>query len=302
MAVGGEPDAHRDRHLEGVPDAARHAPADQIAAVAHRARRGVALLPAEGLGALAVAFAQGLAAVGPAVVLVAFGIAAQAELERVDLQRDGQLVHRGFQRIDGGRRTGAAHVAGCGKIELGEPVGVFRVGRGVEQAGPAGLLPKVILVLRGQGHRIMGDRIQGSVGLRAQRNALDHRRAVAQHIHLLPGQHDAHGSPQRARRERREHRLELRAQGHAEGAAHEGRHDAQLVRLQAEHAAEIALHVLHALGLVVDREPAVLLDDRRGGKELHRVVVLDRRRVFALVAHGSGGERRAGSRRAASAG
>ena len=43
MAVGGEADAHGDRHLEGIPDAARHAPADQLAAVAHRrAARGCA--------------------------------------------------------------------------------------------------------------------------------------------------------------------------------------------------------------------------------------------------------------------
>ena len=140
----------------------------------------------------------------------------------------------------------------------------------------------------------MGDRLQRAVGLRAHGDALDHRGAVAQRIHLLARQHDAHGSPEGARREHGEHRLERRAQGHAEGAAHEGRHDAQLLGLQGEDAAEIALHVLHALGLVVDREPAVLLDDRRGGEELHRVVVLDRGRVFALVAHGGGGERRPG--------
>jgi len=71
VAVGGEHDAHRDRHLQGFPDARRHAEADQIAAVAHRARRGVALVPAERLCALAVAFAQRLAAERLVLVLVA---------------------------------------------------------------------------------------------------------------------------------------------------------------------------------------------------------------------------------------
>ena len=96
MAVGGEHDAHRDRHLQGFPDARRHAPADQIAAVAHRARLGIALGPAERLRALTVALAQRLAAVRLVLVLVAVRIAAQAKLERVELERDREFVHGGF--------------------------------------------------------------------------------------------------------------------------------------------------------------------------------------------------------------
>ena len=103
MAVGGQHDAHGDRHLQRFPDAGRHAPADQVAAVAHRARLRIALVPAERLRALAVAFAQCLAAVGPITVLVAIRIAAQAKLERIELERDRKLVHRAFERIDAGR-------------------------------------------------------------------------------------------------------------------------------------------------------------------------------------------------------
>ena len=99
MAVGGEHDAHRDRHLQRFPDAGRHAPADQIAAVAHRARLGIALVPAERLRALAVAFAQRLAAERLVLVLVAVRVAPQAKLERIELERDRKLVHRGFERI-----------------------------------------------------------------------------------------------------------------------------------------------------------------------------------------------------------
>ena len=97
MAVGGEHDAHRDRHLQRLPDARRHAPADQIAAVAHRARLGIALVPAERLRALAVAFAQRLAAVRLVLVLVAVRIAPQAKLERIELERDRELVHRAIR-------------------------------------------------------------------------------------------------------------------------------------------------------------------------------------------------------------
>ena len=169
----------------GFPDARRHAPADQIAAVAHRARLGVALVPAERLRALAVAFAQRLAAVRPVLVLIAVRIAPQAKLERVELERDRQLVHRGFERKERGGGARRAHVARGREIELGEPVRVFRIGRFVEQAGPAGLLPMEVLVLRGHGHRIVRDHVERSAGVRADRDALDHRRPVAQHVHLL---------------------------------------------------------------------------------------------------------------------
>ena len=142
MAIGGQHDAHSDRHLQCFPHAGRHAPADQLAAVAHRARLGIALVPAERLGALAVAFAQRLAAVRPIVVLIALRITPQAKLERIELERDRKLVHRGFERKDGGGGAWRAHVAWGRKIEPRELVRVFRIGGFVQQArtspSPAG--------------------------------------------------------------------------------------------------------------------------------------------------------------------
>ena len=126
-----------ERHLQRLPDARRHAPADQVAAVAHRARRGVALAPAERLRALAVAFLQLLAGVGQAVVLVAVRVAANAQFHRVELERDGEFVHRAFERIDAGGGTRRAHVAGRGDVEPRELVLVFGVGALVERAAHA---------------------------------------------------------------------------------------------------------------------------------------------------------------------
>ena len=124
----------------------------------------------------------------------------------------------------------------------------------------------------------------------AERDALNHRGPITQRVHLRPSQHHPHGALQRPRRQHGQHHLELRTQPRAESAAHERRHDAHILRLHAEHAAEITLHVLHALGLVVDRELAVALDDHRRGIELHRVVVLDRDIIFGVVAHRRRGE------------
>ena len=117
MAVGGQHDAGGGRHLQRFPDARRHAPADQLAAVAHRARLGLALVPAERLRALAVAFAQLLAGVGKVLVLVAVRVASQPQLQRIELERDGKLVHRAFERVDAGRRARRAHVGGRGNVE-----------------------------------------------------------------------------------------------------------------------------------------------------------------------------------------
>src|SRR3954469_1013418 len=111
MAIPGEHDAHRDRHLQGLPDTSRHAPADQLVAVAHRARLWLALGPAKRLSALAVAFAQALAAVGSIRDLVVIRITPQAKLKRVELQRHRKLVHRTLERVDARCRAWGAHVA-----------------------------------------------------------------------------------------------------------------------------------------------------------------------------------------------
>ena len=161
-------DAHRDRHLQRFPDARRHAPAHQLVAVAHRTRLGVALVPTERFRALAVAIAQALAAVRPVGVLVAIRIAPQAQLQRIELERDRQLVHRAFERIDAGRGAWSAHVARRRKIEPRELVRVFRVGALVEQAGPAGLLPMEVLVLRRHRDRFVRDRVERSAGICAE--------------------------------------------------------------------------------------------------------------------------------------
>ena len=108
---------------------------------------------------------------------------------------------------------------------------------------------------------------------------------MAESVHLLARQHEAHRTLQRAGGEHRQHGLILRPQSRPERAADERRDHAQIVRLQVEDGAEIALHVLHALGLVVDRELAVAVPHHRRRVQFHRIVMLGRDEVFRLVAH-----------------
>src|SRR5258708_523762 len=219
--------------------------------------------PAERLGALPVALAQLLAAIGLVGVLIAVRIAAQAQLDRVELERDRKLVHRAFERKRAGRGARRAHVAGGGKVELGQLVRVVRVGALVEEPRPAGLLSLKILVLRGHRDGVVGDRFERAGARGAELDALKHGRPVADPVHLLAAQHAPHRALQRARRQQPETRLVLRPQPRAEAAPHIGRHDAHVLGLHLEHAGDVALHVLHALGLVVDGELAVPPVDHR---------------------------------------
>jgi hypothetical protein len=141
------------------------------------------------LRALAVAFAQLLAAVRLVRVLVAIRIATQAKLQRIELERDRELVHRAFERVDAGGGARAAHVARGRKIELGELMRVLRVGAFVEEARPAGLLPVEVLVLRRHRDGVVHDRLERAVCSGAELDLLDHGRPVAELIHLLAPQH-----------------------------------------------------------------------------------------------------------------
>src|SRR6185437_13353217 len=97
-AIGGEHGARGSRHLHRVPDARRHAPADELAVLAHGARLRHTPRPAEALRALAIAFAQLLAAVRAIRALVALGIIDEAQLQRIDARGGGELIHRAFHR------------------------------------------------------------------------------------------------------------------------------------------------------------------------------------------------------------
>ena len=119
--------------------------------------------------------------------------------------------------------------------------------------------------------------------------------------HLLARQRHPDRALQLPRRQDGQEHLVLRAQPRAERPADERRDDAQLVRGEAEHVAEVVLDVLHPLRLVVDGELAVLVPDHGRREQLHRVVMLDRHVVLRFDSHGGAGEGASRRRRAASA-
>ena len=160
---------------------------------------------------------------------------------------------------------------------------ILRMVAFVEQARPSGVVAGKVFVARSDRDRLVRDRVQRSVPLGAERQPLDGRRPVGEPVHLLAGKHETHGALQRLGAEHRENDLILRPQAGAKAAAHIGRQHAHIVRLHVEDAAQISLHVLHALGLVVDGELAAVLPDRGRGVQFHRIVMLDRNEIFRLV-------------------
>src|SRR2546427_409865 len=82
------------RKAEGLHARGRHTESDEVVPVAHRARPRVAPRPAEALGRLFVAGAQLFGRERAARGGIAFGVVAQPQLERVEVERVRELVHR----------------------------------------------------------------------------------------------------------------------------------------------------------------------------------------------------------------
>ena len=93
---------------------------------------------------------------------------------------------------------------------------VFRVRAFIEEARPCGFVPVEVLVLRGHRDGVVCDRIERSVRLRAEFDPLDHRRPIAERVHLLARQHDTNRTLQRPRRQHGQNHLILRPQARAE--------------------------------------------------------------------------------------
>ena len=186
----------------------RHAAADAPATVAHRRRQRRAPLPAEALGAEAVALAQRLARVRPVLARILLGVVAQPQLERIDLQREGELVHRALEREIAGRLARRAREGRRRDVELGDAVGREVVRAGVEMACRQRRVLGQVLEHRGLGDRLVRDRREPAVAIAAERERLLGLRAVADRAeHLRPLEHEldrpADGLGRPARRARR---------------------------------------------------------------------------------------------------
>ena len=278
-AVGQETRPGRGGRVVHRVGGGRHAPADQPAAVAHRARLGVAPAPAEALGGGPVAFPRRAARERQLLELVLLRLVAQAQLDGVDVQRHRELVHGGFEREDAARLAGGAHVGrrvhvhGCQAMARGD------VRARVQEPARVQERLRELLVGGGLLVALVHDGGEAAVARGAEGDALDRVRAVADAVvHLAPRQHQLDRPPRHAGAERRQRHVRPGAQPGAEGAADEGRDDADVLGRDAEHGGELVGHVVHPLRLVPQGQ-AVAVPGRDRGVHLDRVVVLARDHV-----------------------
>src|SRR5258707_508224 len=78
--------------------------------IAHRARLRIAPAPPKTLGGDPVAFLGGAARERKVLELVELRLVAQPELDGVDIERRGQLIHGGFDREHAARLARCAHI------------------------------------------------------------------------------------------------------------------------------------------------------------------------------------------------
>ena len=89
----------------------------------------------------------------------------------------GELVHRGFDRVHRRRAARRAHGHRRGAVERHELVAVLQVLRVVERARPADVALRVLLEARGGAERVVHDRLELAVRVRAELQPLNGVRA-----------------------------------------------------------------------------------------------------------------------------
>src|SRR5439155_4019062 len=146
---------------------------------AHRARLRRTLGPAEALGGVVVALAQLLARPGLAAARIGFGVIPEAQLQRIDAKRVGELVHRRLEREGAARLARRALESRRGEVELREAMARGYVRAGVKRArGHRGRLGEV-LDERSMRNDVVPDRDQLGAFLRAERDSLLGARTAA---------------------------------------------------------------------------------------------------------------------------
>ena len=173
----------------------RDAGADQPPALGALPGAVVATGPAEALGPGAQAGDQVAARPGHVPLGVAIGLVADPQLDGVDAQLGGELVHRRLEGEHARRLPRRAHDRRRRHVQAGQPVRRPPVRRGVEHPGRRRRLLGELADPRGVLDDLVADRREPPLGVRAEPEPLDGRRPVADEgEHLRPGQLVDHGA------------------------------------------------------------------------------------------------------------
>ena len=129
----------------------------------------------------------------------------EAQLERIEVERDRQLVERRLQREAAARLPRRAHEGGRADVEPDDAMLALDVGAGVEVPRLQGASFDEDVETRGGRGALVRQRGEAAVLARAQRELLARVRPPAHHAeHVRPHQRELHRPPHLLRRHRRE--------------------------------------------------------------------------------------------------
>jgi hypothetical protein len=214
-----------------------------------------------------------------------------AQLDRIDPELLGELVHRGLQREHARGVAGTAHEPRRGDVQARDAMHDAAVGRLVDDAGGGADLVDVVHQPGGVHGDVVLDPGQPAVGVGGELDALDRGRAVGdQREHVRAQQRDLDRAVHDLGGHRGEHRGRAGQCLGAEATADVLGVHPDLVHLEPEQPRERDGDVERSLVGVVEGQPVVFPDGKRR-VGLHWVVVLDRGRVGLLHQSGGGRER-----------
>jgi len=190
-----------------------------------------------------------------AAALVDLRIVAHAQIDRIHVERDGELVHRRFLTERAARLSGRARIGRRAHVHAHQPVLDLDVGAGVHEVDRrAGRLHELV-GLRSMRVGRMLDCKQMAVPLRGITVLLTRRRTMTDRGEHLPPCEDQLDRPLRyARRERGQRGVRPRLSFAAKTSTDERIDDMHVFRRELEELCEILRGVAHALRSIVDRE------------------------------------------------
>ena len=278
----------RDSRLSGPSpvrvDRCCHTLPDEVAAVAHRPRLRGALVPAEARRPFGQAFAQSARRERAAAVRIGVGVVAQAQFDRIDAGRVGQLVHGALEREMALRLHRCAQHDGRVAVHVDDLVARRdAAARTPQVAARHGGVFDVVVEHRRRVDAVVADAGQLAVTVGAERDRLNGRRLVADHrVHLRAGKLQADRPVHHLRGERGQQRVRPGPGFAAESTAQKLAYDVDFLLRNAEHERHQLLRADDHLGRVVQRQRAGVIPDRQRHVRLHLVVMAVGHRIGLL--------------------
>src|ERR1700689_4997983 len=177
-------------HALGNPGTAGDTPTENQAVLLHRADLGRALRPTEFFGAHVETLDEVARREGQVLALVDLRLIQQAELDRIHVELDGQLIYRRLEREKTRHGARTAHGSWGANVAPDQAGSGTKVGRAVAVASGLAATLGVVVEDRGVIERVMHERDEFAVRRGPETDLLLGKRAMAHGLkHHVAGYH-----------------------------------------------------------------------------------------------------------------